>query len=106
MSMPATSRAVVAGIAKQMPCAIGMIAVLMPMTFACVSTSGPPELPGFRAASVWMTFSIMRPSFARSDRPVALTTPVVTVEWNPSGSPIAMTSWPTRSVSESASSAA
>ena len=78
--IPATSFAVVAGIAKQMPWAIGMIAVLMPITFACVSTSGPPEFPGLSAASVWMTFSMTRPSLARSDLPSALTTPVVTVD--------------------------
>ena len=31
-------------------------------------TSGPPELPGFSAASVWMTWSISRPD-ARAQRP-------------------------------------
>src|SRR5439155_1625995 len=106
MSMPATMRAVAAGIAKQIPCAVGMIAVLMPTTLACVSTSGPPEFPGLSAASVWMTFSMSRPSRADKDRPRALTTPVVTVEWKPSGSPMAMTSCPTRRESVSASSAA
>jgi S1-C subfamily serine protease len=30
-------------------------------------------------------------------RPSALTTPVDTVDWNPNGLPIAITSWPTRS---------
>ena len=37
----------------------------------------------------------------RFERPRALTTPVVTVDWKPSGSPMAMTSCPTRSASES-----
>jgi hypothetical protein len=38
--------------AKQIPCAPAMIAVLMPMTSPADDTSGPPELPGLRAASV------------------------------------------------------
>ena len=33
------------------------IAVLMPTTKPLVSVSGPPELPGLIAASVWMKFS-------------------------------------------------
>jgi hypothetical protein len=57
-----------------------IIAVLMPMTSPRVVTSGPPELPGLRAASVCMMSSIRRPDRARSDRPSALTTPAVT-EW-------------------------
>ena len=35
------------GMAKQMPWADGMIAVLMPITCPRLSTSGPPLLPGF-----------------------------------------------------------
>ena len=38
-----------------------MTAVLMPITSPREDTSGPPELPGLSAASVWMTSSIMRP---------------------------------------------
>ncbi len=38
-----------AGIAKQMPCAIGMIAVFTPITSPRLLTSGPPELPGLSA---------------------------------------------------------
>ena len=44
------------------------------------SISGPPEFPGFNDASVWMTSSISRPEYDRSDRPSALTTPAVTVD--------------------------
>ena len=33
------------------------------------STSGPPELPGFSGASVWITLSIIRPERVRSVRP-------------------------------------
>jgi hypothetical protein len=42
-------------------------------------TSGPPELPGLSAASVCRMSSINRPDRARSDRPSADTTPLVTV---------------------------
>ena len=38
-----------------------MIAVLMPITSPREETSGPPELPGLSAASVWITSSIRRP---------------------------------------------
>ena len=61
------------------PCAETMVAVLMPMTSPRELTSGPPELPGFRAASVWMTSSIMRPVVERMLLPNALMTPAVTV---------------------------
>ena len=44
-----------------------MIAVLTPTTAPALVTSGPPELPGLSAASVWMTCSIRRPVRARSD---------------------------------------
>ena len=33
-------------------------AVLIPTTRAELSTSAPPELPGFSAASVWITLSM------------------------------------------------
>ena len=89
-----------------MPCAPMMIAVLMPMTSPREDTSGPPELPGLSAASVWMTSSISRPLRARSERPSAETTPAVTVDSKPSGLPMAMTSWPRLSVLESPSGAA
>ena len=51
-----------------------------PITSPCDETSGPPELPGLRAASVWMTSSIMRPLLAAIERPRAEMTPAVTVE--------------------------
>ena len=56
-----TKLAVLTAIAKQIPCAGMIIAVLTPMTRPRASTSGPPELPGFSAASVWMTSSMRRP---------------------------------------------
>ena len=57
---------------------------------AALVTSGPPELPGLSAASVWIRFSISRTVRARSDRPSALTTPAVTVCWKPNGLPMAI----------------
>src|SRR5262245_49808478 len=53
-------------------------------------SSGPPELPGLMAASVWMKSLKVRSSL-RSERPRALTTPVVTVCERPKGLPIAIT---------------
>ena len=100
---PTTKRAVLLDTAKHRPCAPPIIAVLMPITSPDDATSGPPELPGFSAASVWITSSIRRPCRERSDRPSAETTPAVTVDSKPSGLPIAMTRWPRRNVFESPS---
>src|SRR2546428_9722147 len=96
MSQPATNFAVSIAVAKQMPCAGRIIAVFTPMTSPREFTSGPPELPGLSAASVWITSSIKRPDCARSERPSALTTPAVTVAWKPNGLPIAIASCPDR----------
>jgi hypothetical protein len=92
--------------AKQMPCAPAITAVLMPITSPREDTSGPPELPGLSAASVWITSSISRPVRARNERPSAEITPVVTVDSKPSGLPIATASWPRRKRLESPSVAA
>ena len=64
---------------KQMPCAPMMTAVLTPITSARELTSGPPELPGLRAASVWITVD-QAAALARSERPTALMMPAVTVD--------------------------
>jgi hypothetical protein len=80
----------------------------MPTTRDDESASAPPELPGLRAASVWMTSSTtraVRPSRVGSDRPRPLTTPAVTEPARPSGLPTATTSWPTRRLLASPSSA-
>ena len=98
-----TNCAVLLATAKQMPCAPAITAVLMPITSPREDTSGPPELPGLSAASVWITSSISRPVRARSDRPSAEITPAVTVDSKPSGLPIATASWPRRSFLESPS---
>src|SRR5690348_520248 len=63
-------------------------AVLIPTTSPDDVASAPPELPGFSAASVWITLSMMRvvpPDRLGSDRPSALTTPAVTLPARPSG---------------------
>ena len=88
------------GTLKLMPWAPRMIAVLMPITRPRESTSGPPELPGLSATSLWMIPSMACPSLARIVRPSALTTPADTVELKPSGLPIATTSCPTRRLAE------
>jgi len=67
------------------------MAVLMPMRRPALSSSGPPELPGLIAASVWMTSWIGRPLTDRISRPRPLMTPVVSVWSRPNGLPIANT---------------
>jgi hypothetical protein len=57
----ATTLAVALDTAKHRPCAPWMTAVLMPTISPRAVTSGPPELPGFNAASVCSTSSIRRP---------------------------------------------
>src|SRR3954468_21070566 len=95
-------RAMSIGIAKPMPLLLDAIAVLIPITFPPASSSGPPELPGLMAASVWMRLvsdSLLSVVIAR---PLADTMPLVTeLEYVPSGLPIATTSWPTLSASDS-----
>jgi len=46
-----------------------IIAVFTPTTFPRPLTSGPPELPGLSAASVWMMLSINRPDRDRERAP-------------------------------------
>ncbi len=89
---------------KQIACACGIIAVFTPITRPFESTSGPPEFPGLSAASVWITSCISRPDVARNVRPSAEITPVVTVFEYPSGLPIAIATWPTRTRDESPNS--
>ena len=72
-------------------------AVLIPTTQPRPSASAPPELPGLSAASVWITFSTIRPAVRErtgSERPSAETTPAVTDPAKPCGLPMATTSWP------------
>ena len=93
-------RAMSIGMAKPMPLLSAAIAVLMPTTWPPASSSGPPELPGLIAASVWMRLLRFVLPSAVIERPLADTMPLVTeLEYVPSGLPIAMTSWPTLSAS-------
>ena len=74
------------------------MAELMPMTWPFMSSSGPPELPGLIAASVWI--ALMKDWSSASPPGVtgrfrALTMPVVTVLSRPSGAPTAITWSPT-----------
>ena len=94
-----TDLTVLDGIAKPMPVLppaepsapeeLDSICELTPMTSPAVFSSGPPELPGFSAASVWMTLEIEKPSGALISRCSADTTPVVSVRSRPYGLPIA-----------------
>ena len=78
----------------------------MPTTRPERSTSGPPELPGLIAASVWiasitvLTLSVPESSPVRTGRSRALTMPDVTLPCSPSGEPMATTSWPGCRVAE------
>jgi len=54
------------------------IAELTPMTWPCMSSSGPPELPGLIAASVCSMFCA-RPGVPPNGRPSALITPTLTL---------------------------
>ncbi len=76
------------------------IAVLTPTSRPALSSSGPPELPGLIAASVWITPATSRNSVVGSSRPSALTIPCVSVRCKPYGLPIAYTDWPMRSSRE------
>ena len=95
------------GIAKPTFCALpgSAIAVLMPITRPCASTSGPPELPGLIAASVWMTSSSALPVLVPTSRCRPEMIPRVTLSppWSASALPIATTSSPTCTSSESPS---
>ena len=78
-----------------------LICSLIPMTLPRESNSGPPELPGLMAASVWMPPVIVLPFGDCISRSVAETTPVVSVKSSPSGLPMATTCSPTLTAEES-----
>src|SRR5215831_14590825 len=68
---------------------------LIPTTSPLRLNSGPPELPGLIATSVWMNGTKFS---CGNDRPFALTIPAVTVFSNPNGEPMATTHSPTLSL--------
>ncbi|GBD13818.1 hypothetical protein HRbin24_01860 [bacterium HR24] len=99
-------RAVAVEMANPTPsaCPPRITAVVMPTTSPRMFTSGPPELPGLMAASVWMAPGMVTPHWSSwMVRSLALTTPLVTV--GPPGRfralPMATTSSPICSASES-----
>ena len=49
----------------------------MPTTSPAASSSGPPELPGFSAASVWMAWATVNPFGASIVRSTPETMPVL-----------------------------
>ena len=65
------------------------IAVLTPISRPALSSSGPPELPGLIAASVWMTPATSRKLAVGSSRSSALIRPLVSVRCRPNGLPMA-----------------
>ena len=96
-------RARLIGIAKPSP-APGpeRTRVLMPITSPSALSSGPPELPGLIAASVWIRSKRFPeiPSWATL-RLRLLMMPIVTVFSNPKGLPTAIAQSPTLNRSES-----
>jgi hypothetical protein len=76
------------------------ICELMPMTRPWASISGPPELPGLIAESVWTTWSMVNPLGPLILRCSAETIPAVIVRSRPNGLPIATTGSPTCSAPE------
>ncbi len=63
----------------------------MPTTLPAASNSGPPELPGFTAASVCRNGTKFSPPSLGSERPLALMMPDVAVWSSPYGAPMAST---------------
>ncbi len=92
------------GIAKPTPvfCPVRLaMAVFMPISRPWLSKSGPPELPGLIAASIWMIDLIVRLLRAGSERFKLEMMPVVSVRSSPNGLPMANTCCPTFSLVES-----
>jgi hypothetical protein len=88
------------GTAKPMPMNVPALvglakATTIPTVWPLALTSGPPELPGFTAASNWMSPVRLVPSEPRSPRSSPDTTPVVVLRVSPSGLPMATTGSPT-----------
>ena len=73
-----------------------ILKLLIPMTSPCLLIKGPPEFPGFSAASVWMyAFIPFAPGLL-----IAETIPSETENCNPNGFPIAITFSPICNSSE------
>ena len=102
ISWSITFEAALAGIAKPIPIEPvwpgAIIAVFIPTTSPFKLNSGPPELPWFIDASVWIksSYLVKLISLFRADM-----IPEVTVPPSPKGFPIAITQSPTLALSES-----
>ena len=72
-----------------------MICWLTPITRPSPSTSGPPELPGLIAASVWIAPEMRKLVSDWIERSIAETTPIDSDCCSPNGEPIAATGSPT-----------
>jgi hypothetical protein len=75
----------------------------MPITSPSGLTSGPPELPGLIAASVWIAPEIWNAVKPEIERSTAETTPTESDWRSEKGDPIAATGVPTWTLSESPS---
>jgi len=80
-----------------------LICWLIPITLPSGSTSGPPELPGLIAASVWIAPAIWNAVSPVIDRSTAETTPTESDWRSENGEPIAATGVPTWTFSETPS---
>ena len=72
-----------------------MIWALIPITAPLASSSGPPELPGLMAASVWIAPPMPKRVSELMLRSTAETTPTLSDWRSPNGLPIAATGSPT-----------
>ena len=85
--IPAESPSVVPSVSRPVA-----IATFMPTSSPEEFIRGPPEFPGFTAASVWMKFVNPPNSLALAgSRPSPLTMPSLMLNLNPNGEPNAYT---------------
>ena len=75
----------------------------MPITRPSPSTSGPPELPGLIAASVWNAPAMSKLVSESIERSIAEITPTDSDCFSPNGEPIAATGSPTSTLALSPS---
>ena len=86
------------------PPLVDLICELIPSTRPAPLSSGPPELPGLMAASVWIALPIVKAVSDSMLRSMAETTPTDSDWRSPKGLPMAATGWPTIRSSECPSS--
>ena len=77
-----------------------MICALIPSTAPLASSSGPPELPGLIAASVWIASPIPKRVSELMLRSTAEITPTLSDWRSPNGLPMAATGSPTLMLAE------